>query len=217
MTAHTAMTPPSRFAALAAALGWIALALQLVLSVRLALDAGRSALWGVFMYFGYFTILTNLLVACALTAAALRQGGRFWRFFRDPGVVSAIATSIAIVGLVYFGVLRFIWKPEGWLWLADVLLHYVMPTLFLIYWWLNVPTRGLHWRRLPRWWIYPLAYLGYALVRGAIAGVYPYPFIDVGAIGWTHAALNSLGVWLGFSSIALVLMAVGRIKPIPKK
>jgi len=210
-------TAARRFAALAAFVGWGALALQLVLSIGLATTGGRPAAWGVFMYLGYFTILTNLLAALALTAAASGAQGAFWRFFRRPGVASAIAANIAVVGLVYFFVLRHIWNPQGLLWLADVLLHYLMPALFLVYWWIAVPARSLRWRDIPYWWIYPLGYLAYALVRGAIAGVYPYPFIDVGALGYVRTAVNAVGVTIGFSMVAALLVAIGRAKPIPKK
>ncbi|WP_077003366.1 Pr6Pr family membrane protein [Variovorax sp. KK3] len=199
-----------------AALGWAALALQLWLSIGLAIGNHRGAAWGVFMYLGYFTILTNLLVALALTAAATRSEAAAWRFLRGPGVASAIAANIAIVGLVYFFVLRHIWAPRGLAWLADVLLHYAMPLLYLAWWWLAVPARGLSWRDIPRWWAYPLGYLAYALVRGEIAGVYPYPFIDVGALGYERALINAVGVALGFSVMAALLIAIGRLKPTPQ-
>ena len=209
--------PVRLFAAAAALIGWAALALQLALSIGLATAGGRTAGWGVFMYLGYFTILTNLLAALALTAAASAAQGTLRRFFRRPGVASAIGANIAVVGLVYFFVLRHIWNPEGLLWLADVLLHYLMPALFLAFWWLAVPGRGLRWRDIALWWIYPLGYLAYALLRGAIAGVYPYPFIDVGALGYGRTALNAVGVLIGFSLVAALLVAIGRKKPMPNK
>ncbi len=210
-------TPLRRLAGAAALVGWAALALQLVLSIGLATTGGRSAGWGIFMYLGFFTITTNILVALALTSAASGSQAGFWRFFRRPGVASAIAANIAVVGLVYFFVLRHIWAPQGLLWLCDVLLHYAMPTLFLVYWWIAVPARGLRWRGIPHWWIYPLGYLVYAMVRGAVAGVYPYPFIDVGSLGYGRTAINSVGVLLGFSIVAALLVAAGRVKPMPKK
>ncbi len=210
-------TPVRRLAGAAALVGWAALALQLALSIGLATTGGRSVGWGVFMYLGFFTITTNILVALALTSAASGARAGFWRFFRRPGVASAIAANIAVVGLVYFFVLRHIWAPQGLLWLCDVLLHYAMPTLFLVYWWLAVPARGLRWRGIPHWWIYPLGYLVYAMVRGAVAGVYPYPFIDVGSLGYGRTAVNAVGVLLGFSIVAALLVAAGRVKPMPKK
>ena len=61
-----------------------------------------------------------------------------------------------------------------------------------------------------------VGYLVYALVRGTVAGVYPYPFIDVGALGYGRTAINAAGVTLGFSFVAALLVAIGRSKPIPK-
>ena len=42
--------------------------------------------------------------------------------------------------------------------------------------------------------------------------VYPYPFIDPGEIGYIRALGNALGVLLGFIAVALLLVAVGRLK-----
>ncbi|MGJ7493768.1 Pr6Pr family membrane protein [Variovorax sp. RT4R15] len=205
----------SALAGVGALVGWLALALQLVLSIQLALGNARSTGWGVFMYFGYFTVLTNVLVAVVLSAAWTRSCAAFWQLWRRPGVTTAVATSITVVGLVYFFVLRHIWAPQGLLWLADVLLHYVMPLLFLLWWWQAVPARALRWRDLPWWWAYPLGYLVYAMVRGAIWGVYPYPFVDVATLGPGRVALNAVGILAGYSAIALLLIVVGRVKPRP--
>jgi hypothetical protein len=35
--------------------------------------------------------------------------------------------------------LRHLWHPQGWQFIADELLHDVMPLLFLGYWWFCVP------------------------------------------------------------------------------
>lgn len=219
--AQAADNAPSKawrgFALLFALVGWAALALQLALSIGLARSNGQSAGWGVFMYLGYFTILTNVLVALALSAAALSGRSAFWRFFRDPGVASAIGANITVVGAVYFLVLRHVWAPQGLLLLCDVLLHYVMPLAYLVFWWFAVPARGLGFARVLRWWAYPLGYLVYALVRGEVAGVYPYPFVDVGALGYARTALNAVGVLAGFTGVAVLLLALARLQPGPKK
>lgn len=199
-------------AVIGAAIGIGALVLQLYLSIGLATQGGRPAAWGVFMYLGYFTILTNILVVLALLAAAGNGQAALWRFFRRPGVASAIATNIAVVGLTYFLVLRHIWNPRGLLLVADVALHYVMPIYFIAYWCIAVPAREVHWRDIPTWWIYPLAYLAYALVRGAIAGTYPYPFIDVAALGYARTALNAAGILAAFTALAALVVALGKKK-----
>ena len=63
--------------------------------------------------------------------------------------------SIAVVGLAYSILLRHLWHPEGWQFVADELLHDVMPLLFLAYWWLCVPKGTLRLKHLPLWLIYP--------------------------------------------------------------
>jgi hypothetical protein len=42
------------------------------------------------------------------------------------------------------------------------------------------------------WLIYPIIYLAYIVVRGAVFGVYPYPFVDVMKIGYRMTLLNAL-------------------------
>ncbi|VTU13957.1 hypothetical protein SRS16CHR_00851 [Variovorax sp. SRS16] len=202
-----------RFAAVAAFVGWAALVLQLVLSIELATTAGRSAAWGALNYLSFYTVLTNFLVAFALTAAATGAQGAFWRFFRRPGVATAIAASIAVVGLSYHFLLRNVWDPQGLLWLCNALLHYVMPVLYLVYWWIGVRGRGVAYRDIPTWWVYPIAYLVYSLARGMVEGVYPYPFIDASTIGYPRLAMNSVALLVVFTLIAALLVALGRAKP----
>ncbi len=207
--------PVRRFAAVVALIAWSALLLQLVLSLRLATANGRGVGWGVVVYFGYFTILTNILVALALSAPLVAPGSPLGRFFARPGVITAVAASIALVGATYFLILQHTWEPEGLALVADVALHYVVPALFLLYWWLAVPKHGLRWANVARWALYPLGYLAYALVRGEVVGVYPYPFVDVGALGYGRVLVNALGVAVAFAGVALLLVAVGRLQKEP--
>ena len=56
--------------------------------------------------------------------------------------------------------------------------------------------------------IYPLAWLAFTLVRGAVIDWYPYPFVDVVAHGYARVAINCLVVavlfvGLGFGALAL--------------
>lgn len=203
---------PDPLVAAAALLGWFALALQLWLSIRLGAVDGRSAWSSTWIYLGYFTILTNLLVATALSVHALGQDDRFGQFFRHPGVLTAIAMNIVIVSLTYNVLLRQLWQPTGWTLTADVLLHDVMPVLFLLFWWLTVPKQNLQLRQLGRWMLYPLSYLIYALVRGAFSRWYPYPFIDARALGYARVLLNALFVALAFLMVALLLLALSKFQ-----
>jgi hypothetical protein len=198
------------FAATAALLGWLALALQLLLSIQLTIANGQGALAGVWAYVGYFTILTNVLAALALTAAASGPRGAVNRFFTRPDVHSAIAMSIFIVAAIYNLMLRQLWQPHGWQIVADNVLHVVMPALFLLYWWLAVPKATLRWPQAMVWQLYPAAYFTYALIRGAVNHWYPYPFLDVGTLGYLRVLINACMVLLVFVVVAVLLVALGR-------
>ena len=202
-----------RFATLAALVGWFALGAQFYLSVQLGLANGNGVLGGVVSFFSYFTILTNLLVAIALTAAALPVPTcpAWLAYFRRPGLITALAASILVVGSLYFLILRHIWEPQGLQWLADVLLHYAMPPLFFLYWWWAVPKAQLRPAAIPRWAIYPLGYAFYALVLGAIRGRYPYPFIDVLVLGYPRVLVNAAGILAIFALLCLALIGLGRL------
>lgn len=198
------------FAAAAAALGWFALVLQLAFSIQIAQANGQGALHGVWIYFGFYTILTNILVALVFGAGARGTGGNFVRFFQQPGVATTAAMSIVVVGAIYNVLLRQLWNPQGWQLFADVTVHDVMPIAFLLYWWFAVPKATLHWRQIPAWQAYPVAYFVYALARGALDGWYPYPFLDVAHEGYLQVVGNALLVLLFFMAVASLLVGLGR-------
>lgn len=199
------------FTVVAALVAWAAVVLQLVLSLQLAVANGRGVVGGIIVYLGYFTILTNILVALALSTPLAAPSSALGRFFARPGVATAVATAITVVGLAYFFLLRQIWDPQGWQFVADAALHYATPILFLLYWALVVPKAGLRFADIPLWLLYPLGYMVYVLIRGALTGLYPYYFIDVNVLGYGAAFLNALGVLLAFIIVAAALVLVARV------
>lgn len=205
------MTQPYRLlAAVGALLGCVGLALELWFSIQIALNKGGTALGGVWLYLGFFTILTNILVAKVLSSAVIGPRNALLRFYLRPGVQTAIAMSIVIVCLVYNIMLRQLWHPTGWLRVADLIVHDIMPPLFLLYWWLAVPKGGLRWSQVLVWQRYPAGYFFYVLLRGAVDGWYPYPFLDVNTLGYGQVLVNAIAVLLAFVAVALILVALGR-------
>jgi len=187
-----------------AMLGWAALVLQLYLIVELRLEQGASVLGGIVNYLSYFTILTNLLVAAATTAIAWFPSVKF---FKRPAVQAGIALYISVVGITYSLLLRHIWNPQGAQKVADVLLHDVIPALYTGYWIFKAPKVALPSSQALRWLGYPLSYCMYALVRGAATGVYPYPFIDAGRLGYPAVLANA-----AFLTVSCWLLGLGLIR-----
>ena len=197
------------YARIAAAVAWATLLLQFGLSIQLSLRNGQSVWHGAWMYFAFFTILTNLLAAFALAAAASRGSATA---LASPGAITGIATNIVLVGIAYNLLLRNVWNPQGLQLLADVSLHDITPVLFVGWWWLAASEYPLRYAEIFRWAGYPVAYFAYAMLRGAVSGFYPYPFIDVPTLGIGQVIVNALGILAGFFVIAALLVAIARVR-----
>ena len=193
-----------------AILGWGALAIQLELVLFARWESGASLVGGLMSYFSYFTIITNTLAAIVLTYAADTRPSRCRAFFLQPWVASGIAVSIIVVGAAYSLLLRQLWQPEGLQWLANEVLHDVMPVLYALYWWFYVPKGVLRWSHVGLWMLYPLVYFAFILLRGHLLGVYPYPFVDVEKLGYAQTFINASGILAGFVAVALLVVAVDR-------
>ncbi len=189
--------------------GWFALILQLY--VNLTTIPGKSNAGILLNYFSFFTILTNILVALSLTLGLLVPTTRIGKFFNKPGVESAIAVYIVIVGIVYYFLLMKLWNPQGLQLIADILLHKLIPILYFLYWILFVPKVNLSWGAAFRWLCYPFLYFCYVLIRGAIDGFYPYPFGDVGQLGYPRALFNACLVLTGFYLMGLIVVFINKM------
>jgi len=177
------------FAGAIAALACIGLVLSLVLG-----GEGRPLVQIVVSYVSSFTILTNLIAAAVLTAIA-----RDPRQLRRTGLLAATAVYLLIVTLVYLAEFRGALESTGLRAVPDALIHLVVPLLFCAFWFVCVPKGSLAWTTPFSVLAFPLAYLAYMLTRGALTGVYAYPFLDARALGYTKVAENSLalvGVYL---------------------
>lgn len=162
-------------------------------------------------FFSFFTILTNILVALCFTVLLMKQKSACHRFFSRTQTLTAIAVYIGIVGIVYNTILRFIWNPQGLQLVVDELLHLVIPVFFILYWSKYATKTELHWKNVFPWMIYPLVYVVYILFRGAVSGFYPYPFIDVKALGYHQVFLNSGGLFFAFLLLSLLFVGIAKI------
>lgn len=200
------------FTAAVAAIAWAGVLLQLVLTLRLSLANGKGVVDALLIYLGYFTVLTNIVVATTLALARWGGHSRAAHWCREPGNAAGVLVSIALVGLAYHALLRQVWNPQGPQWVADNMLHYATPLLCALHWWLCVPPQRLAWTEPLRWALWPLAYLMYALLRGAWLNSYPYPFIDVAELGYGPTLVNAAGLLLVFLVLGWVLVALARAR-----
>ena len=144
----------------------------------------------------FFTVISNLSVALIYSAIALGLVR-----FRHPLLIAGLALTMLLVGAVFEIMLRPHLDLHGIKLFNNFILHDLVPALCVIAW-IRLAQKGLlRWRDPWIIAIFPITYLLYALVRGAIGGVYPYPFLDPVRIGWA-AVLGAVG---GISIAFLVI------------
>lgn len=186
-------------AVLIALVAWAGLAIQFQATLANGYSVGET-LW---ILLRFFTIITNIGVAATMTLLAL--GKRL-----SPSWLGGMMLAILLVGVVYMTLLRGLLELSGGALLADMLLHKATPVLMTL-WWLAFAAKGrLKWRDPVLWAIYPVAYLPYALTRGAAEGIYAYPFINVADLGWGGVLTTCTVIALAFVIAGLGLVALDR-------
>jgi hypothetical protein len=144
-------------------------------------------------FISFFTNLTNTLVAVVLTILAMNIGGDRWNRRIGPSLAAASVTYIIVVGVIYVLLLRPKNGPGGLGMVADVIMHYVMPIGYPIFWFKCVRKCDLKSAESWYWIGYPLAYAAATEVRGRLTGWYPYSFLDAGELGYPLVLLNAAG------------------------
>lgn len=199
------MDPKYRItAALLGAIGLAALGTQL----GLPLGRGQSLGMALWSMAGFFTILTNLVMAATMLTIAAT--GRRLSF----GWMSMVTMSMIMVGLVYHLLLAQLVSFTGLRWWVDQALHSVLPALMLWFWLMETSRNGPRMGRPLTWLIWPAGYAVYALGRGAMTGRYPYPFLNIDQLGLAAVALNMAGLVAAFAVLAFALQGLGRAMPL---
>jgi len=167
-------------------------------------------------YFVYFTIQTALIDVVVLLA------GGWWARRRPRDTVLLTTVAMCTVGyavvttVVYNALLRGI-VVEGYVppdWMNEVL-HVVIPTLLIVDWIVAPGRARLRWRAA--WWVlvYPLAWILLTMIRGAIDGWYPYPFLEPdGPNGIPGVVAYIAG--LALAMLGLAFLAVRRTRSVAR-
>ena len=188
-------------AAIVAIIAWIGLGTQLLASMALVGGSLPAALWAMLFY---FTVLTNLLVALGFS----------WMVFRGalpPFWLGGLVLSIVLVGVIYNTLLLGLVELSGGALIADFLNHTLTPILVPLWWLAFAKKGGLRWRDPLLWALWPVAYFIYGVARAPGMGRYPYPFMDVGALGWSGVGVNAVIIAVGFVVAGWVLVGVDRV------
>lgn len=160
-------------------------------------------------FFSFFTVLSNVFAAVVLSLSASRSQARLASGFAL--VRGAAALYMATTGIVFSvllsGLDSDVLTAVPW---DNIVLHYIMPVAVVLDWALDSPGVRLTFRRALVWVVFPMAYLAYSLVRGAITGWYPYPFLDPREHGYTGVLVVSAAVTALVLALAAGMVRIGR-------
>jgi hypothetical protein len=187
-----------------AALTLVAIAVQL-------LDLASRGVLDLVSYFSYFTIQSNLIAAVLMLIAAWR-----WRSPRPPALDIARGGAVvymSVTGIVFTLLLSGTDVDTAIPWVNTVV-HELFPIVVVVDWLLDPPAGRVTVRQALIWLAYPLAWLVYTLIRGALVGRYPYPFLDPANGGYATVVAYCVGIFvlmgLVCGAVALAANAVGR-------
>ncbi len=159
-------------------------------------------------FFSFFTILSNLLAMAVLLEGGRRQLAGdaplpdLWR--------GAAVVYMTVTYLVFAVLLRDLQEElqthVAW---VDSVLHRVAPVVLMVDWLIEPPHRPIPFRRALVWLGFPLVWTAFTLIRGAIDGRYPYPFLDPANGGYGVVALYCAGIFVLFLAVVWVVASVG--------
>ncbi len=161
--------------------------------------------WHSANYFSYFTNLSNLFAAGVLLAAALR-GDRprspTFELLRGAAVMYMLTTGIVYAVLLSGGSVSLPW--------VNTIVHRVMPVVVALDWAIDPPHMRLELRETLRWMSFPVLYIAYTLIRGAVVDWYPYFFVDPHESGgYLRVAVSCLAIGAGMIALIAAITWVG--------
>lgn len=161
-------------------------------------------------YFSYFTIEASIIGIVVL----LVGGVLALRHPADSVAYTAVRLSVVVYAIVTAGVYNLLLRgipDEGFVvtaWPGEIM-HVWIPLVFLIDWLVSPGRPALRWTALRIVIAYPLAWLAFTLVRGALTGWYPYPFLEP-ETGWLSVAVYIVGIAVLVVGIASLGIAYSR-------
>jgi hypothetical protein len=173
-------------------------------------------------FFSFFTNESNLFATALLLYGAYRglrpgawssieakadsaqvyaDGAQAYDLLRGAAVIYMVITGAVFVLLLSGS------KPSvPW---ANAVVHYVMPIVIVLDWLIDPPNAPIEWRRTWRWLIFPVVYFSYTLIRGAIVGWYPYPFLNVSGKGYGRVLADGVGILIAMIVVGAATRRAG--------
>jgi hypothetical protein len=181
----------------------------LVVLAAIVAQAKTLADSGVFdptRFFAFFTIQSNLVGVAAFAWLVARPSGPRSRGIELLRVGAAVYLTVTFFVVIFLlsGVdvqLQLVW--------VDIVLHKIFPIIVVADLLLDPPRTRLVAQDIVTLMIYPLVWTLFTVVRGALDGWYPYPFLDPAHGGYIQVAVTIVAVLIGFIAIAAAIIWIG--------
>jgi hypothetical protein len=174
--------------------------------VAQAIELANNDRFDATRFFAFFTIQSNLIgVAAFGWVLATRDGPRSRRLELVRGAAAVYLTVTFLVVIFLLSGVD-VQLQLGW---VDFVLHKLFPVIVVLDWIVDPPSTRLAYRDVLAWLVYPLAWTGFTLVRGAADGWYPYPFLDPANGGYGAVAVTAVAITAGFVALSLGAIAIG--------
>lgn len=160
-------------------------------------------------FVSYFTVQSNF-VALLASIAAVR--GRPLETPWGRALRLAALIGMTVTCIVYIVVLSGDSNNSGLDQVANLMLHYIGPPLFVGSWMIFGPWLSLGLADLPRTLLWPLLWIVWTLVHGAITDWYPYPFIDVAVKGYGDVFVSIAAITVFAIALGVAFIAVARLR-----
>lgn len=187
--------------------GRAASALLALVAVGYSLTTGlQTAGWSVANFFSYFTIESALLSAAVLLVGAIAPSADPRRQLLRGAATVCMATTGLVDAVVLSGLS--LGLTSGW---VNLVVHRVLPAVLVVDWLTQPPRRPIPYRAVPLWFVPPLVFAVYTLVRGPVAHWYPYPFLDPRGVGYVRVAANLAGTLVVLAVLSFALAWGARV------
>ena len=156
-------------------------------------------------YFSYFTIDSNLIATGVLIACALSWGSA--TVPRLDLVRVGAVVYMSVTGIVFTLLLSNTDVDTAIPWVNSVV-HELMPLVMLADWLVTPPARRLQLRQGMLWLSFPLVWIVYTIIRGAIVNKYPYPFLDPVNGGYASVAAYCVAILVTMMVVSALVVVL---------
>lgn len=162
-------------------------------------------------FFSFFTIESNVFAAIILILSAIfmiqKKSYATFDLLRGAATLYMVTTGI-VFSVLLAGIENSVLTAVPW---DNTVLHYIMPIILIADWILDPPKKTISFKHGLLWLIFPLVYVTYSLIRGAIVGWYPYPFLNPASSGYLGVLVTSLGITVTVLVLTWVLLRLAKV------